>query len=79
VATVRYFAGARTAAGISAETVEASSVGDLLDILGDRHGEQLTKVLGACSFLVDGLACREPLTSLSPESTVDVLPPFAGG
>jgi len=79
VATVRYFAGARTAAGTSAETVDATSVSDLLDILEDRHGERLTKILGSCSFLVDGLACREPATSLAPESTVDVLPPFAGG
>jgi molybdopterin synthase sulfur carrier subunit len=79
VATVRYFAGARAAAGITAETVEAASVSELLDTLGDRHGERLTKILGACSLLVDGLACREPATTLSGESTVDVLPPFAGG
>jgi molybdopterin converting factor small subunit len=79
VATIRYFAAARAAAGTSTETIDAASVADLLAILEQRHGEPLTKVLGACSLLVDGLACREPSAALSGQSTVDVLPPFAGG
>jgi molybdopterin converting factor small subunit len=79
VATVRYFAAARAAAGIFSETVDAGSVQELTEVLARRHGERLVRVLGACSFLVDGLACREPTTELSPSSTVDVLPPFAGG
>jgi sulfur-carrier protein len=79
VATVRYFAAARAAAGTSTETVDVSSIQELLAHLEQRHGERLTKVLGACSLLVDGLTCREPSTALSSQSTVDVLPPFAGG
>jgi molybdopterin converting factor small subunit len=79
VATVRYFAAARAAAGTSSETVHAGSVKELTDLLAQRHGERLARVLGACSFLVDGLACHEATTELSQESTVDVLPPFAGG
>jgi molybdopterin converting factor small subunit len=79
VATVRYFAAARAAAGTGTETIDATSVGNLLQALEQRHGERLTKLLGACSLLVDGLTCREPSTALSSQSTVDVLPPFAGG
>jgi len=79
MATVRYFAGARAAAGVTSETVEAGSVGELRMLLEEKHGERLTKILGACSFLVDGLSSREPATALTASSTVDVLPPFAGG
>jgi molybdopterin converting factor small subunit len=79
VATVRYFAGARAAAGTASETVDATSVLELLRAIEERHGERLSKILGACSLLVDGLSCREPSTALSDRSTIDVLPPFAGG
>jgi molybdopterin synthase sulfur carrier subunit len=79
VATVRYFAAARAAAGREEETVAATSLDELVAIAGARHGERLTLVLKACSFLVDGLACRDRGAALRPESTVDILPPFAGG
>jgi molybdopterin converting factor small subunit len=79
VATVRYFAGARAATGRTAEEIPAASLKELLDLLELRHGERLTRILGACSFLVDGLSSREPTTTLTDTSTVDVLPPFAGG
>jgi len=79
VATVRYFAAARTATGTNAEEIPAGSLKELVEALELRHGVRLTRILGACSFLVDGLSCREPATTLSEASTVDVLPPFAGG
>jgi sulfur-carrier protein len=77
VATVRFFAGARAAAGTSTEAVDVGSVKELLDVLGDRVA--LGRILPACSYLVDGLACHELSTPLTRDSTVDVLPPFAGG
>lgn len=76
---VRYFAGARAAAGTSAETVEAASLDDLVAVLSERHGEKLALVLKAASFLVDGLACHDRRAALPAGATVDVLPPFAGG
>jgi molybdopterin synthase sulfur carrier subunit len=79
VATVRYFAGARAATGIAAEEIPAGSLKELVEALELRHGQGLIRILGACSFLVDGLSCREPTTTLTGASTVDVLPPFAGG
>ena len=78
--TVRYFAGARAAAnGIAQETVTATSLDELTRTLSERHGERLSVVLKAASFLIDGLACHDRATPLSPGATVDVLPPFAGG
>jgi molybdopterin converting factor small subunit len=76
--TVRYFAGARAAAGVAEETVSAATVRELVDGLSARDAG-LARVLAACSYLVDGLAARDPATPLSDGSTVDVLPPFAGG
>jgi sulfur-carrier protein len=79
VASVRFFAAARAAAGRSEETVPASTLNELVKTLGERHGDRLTQVLSASSFLVDGLVCRDRDAELATGSTVDVLPPFAGG
>ena len=77
--TVRYFAGARAAAGVDTELREAGTLDELVgQIVGD-HGERLGRVLTACSFLVDGTSVRDRASKLSPGSVVDVLPPFAGG
>ena len=79
MATVRYFAAARAATGVETETIPAGSLKELVETLELRHGARLGHVLTACSFLVDGLSRREPATTLTEASTVDVLPPFAGG
>jgi molybdopterin synthase sulfur carrier subunit len=76
---VRYFAGARAAAGVRSEQISAASLDDLTAILAERHGERLAMVLKAASFLVDGLACHDRQAALPAGATVDVLPPFAGG
>ena len=78
--TVRYFAGARAAAGgVSTEQVAAVSLTELTQILTDRHGERLGLVLKAAGFLVDGLTCHDRQAPLPAGATVDILPPFAGG
>jgi molybdopterin converting factor small subunit len=77
--TVRYFAGARAAAGLAEERASASSVGELVAVLSAARGENLARTLTACSFLVDGLAARDLAAALPERATVDVLPPFAGG
>ena len=77
--TVRYFAGARAAAGVDTETREAGSLDELVGQIVAAHGERLERVLTACSFLVDGTSTRDRALQLSPGSVVDVLPPFAGG
>jgi molybdopterin synthase sulfur carrier subunit len=79
VVTVRYWAGARAAAGRDEETVDAGTMGDLLAAIGSRP--QLARVLGAASLLVDGTAVRREDAGhrLPAGAVVDVLPPFAGG
>ena len=77
--TVRYFAGARAAAGVDTESRDAGSLDELVGQIVGEHGERLERVLTACSFLVDGTQTRDRTLVLSPGSVVDVLPPFAGG
>ena len=77
--TVRYFAGARAAAGVDTETRSAGTLDELVgQIVGD-HGERLQRVLTACSFLVDGTQSHDRSLRLAPGAVVDVLPPIAGG
>ena len=80
---VRYFAAAADAAGRDEESLDFSAgktIEDLRTEISDRHGGETARVLGLCSFLLDGQVV-EPGTALpSTESVrVDVLPPFAGG
>ncbi|GAA1263026.1 MoaD/ThiS family protein [Saccharothrix xinjiangensis] len=81
--TVRYFAGARAAVGVADESFElpdeAPTVASVLAAVRDRHGDRVKRVLPACSFLLDGVAVRDPDTTVWSGSQLDVLPPFAGG
>lgn len=80
--TVRYFAGARAAAGLGSEQVSlngTATVNDLLARLLDLHGERLADILPACSFLLDGRAVHTRAEVLPDGAEFDVLPPFAGG
>jgi molybdopterin synthase sulfur carrier subunit len=78
--TVRYFAGARAAAGRPEETVPAGrSLDELTRELAARHGDRLATVLEVASFLVDGVTCHDRRKPLPAGVTIDVLPPFAGG
>jgi molybdopterin converting factor small subunit len=77
--TVRYFAGARAAAGRAEETAAGRTLDEILDELAARHGDRLARVLRAASFLVDGVSCHDRRTPLPAGATIDVLPPFAGG
>jgi molybdopterin converting factor small subunit len=79
---VRYFAGAKAAAGVAQESVPmpaGATVRDVLAALVTRHGERLERVLAASSFLVDGVAVRDRELPLVAGVELDVLPPFAGG
>ena len=77
--TVRYFAGARAAAGVDTETRTAGTLDELVGQMVEDHGDRLERVLTACSFLVDGTSTRNRTVTLAPGAVVDVLPPFAGG
>ncbi|KQX61603.1 MoaD/ThiS family protein [Angustibacter sp. Root456] len=78
--TVRYWAGAREAAGVDEERLAADTVVEVLQALAARGG-RLAEVLGRSSVLVDGRVVRDDATDLrlADGQTVEVLPPFAGG
>ncbi len=79
---VRYWAAAREAAGVETEPYEAATLAELLRSIHDRHDDRLKAILGASSLLIDGVAVghRDPsAVHLAAGSTVEVLPPFAGG
>ncbi|WP_026923264.1 MoaD/ThiS family protein [Glycomyces arizonensis] len=77
--TVRYFAGAKAAAGTAEETARAGDLAELKSVLAERHGYELERVLKASTLLVNGLAARDDTAALAKGATVEVLPPFAGG
>ena len=83
---VRYFAGARAAAGVGEETLRVApgaggAVGatEVVEAISAAHEGQLERVLASCSFLLDGVAVRDRAVEVGEGSEFDVLPPFAGG
>ena len=75
--TVRYWAGARAAAGVDSEPVSGTTVGDVLAGAATRH-TGLEPVLAVASVLLDGRAASTD-ERLTEGATLEVLPPFAGG
>lgn len=77
---VRFFAGARAAAGTpqtDAPVHAGDRVGDVLARLeADRPA--LARVVPACSFLLDGVSARAD-SPVGAAAELDVLPPFSGG
>jgi molybdopterin converting factor small subunit len=74
--TVRYWAGAKRAAGVEKESLTAGTIAELRSLLAARP--ELSKVAAVASFLVDGRQAGED-SVLHDGAEVDVLPPFAGG
>jgi molybdopterin synthase sulfur carrier subunit len=82
--TVHYWAAARSAAGVDAEHVTASSLAELLVEIGRRHrdSDRFDDVISYCSILVGEtpVGARDPAdVPLTAGDTVEFLPPFAGG
>lgn len=79
---LHYWAGAKAAAGVETEILQAATIGAAVVAAGDgRDDRRLADVLASCSFLVDGTVLHEQDQQrlLTEDVTVDVLPPFAGG
>src|SRR5450631_813983 len=75
--TIRFWASARAAAGCDAESFTGYCVRDVLQAAAAAHSG-LGVVLGVSTILLDG----RPVTGsqqLSAGTTLEVLPPFAGG
>jgi molybdopterin converting factor small subunit len=74
---VRLFAVARAKAGTEIISCQPGSLASIIKNISS-HGE-LATVLPQCSYLVDGLVPSDLNQEISPGSTIDVLPRFAGG
>jgi sulfur-carrier protein len=84
--TVRYWASARAAAGVSSDELAVTGPLTLTDVVRRaaalHPGSRLHQVLAACSVLVGDrpVSSRQPDDVLvDPGETVEFLPPFAGG
>jgi molybdopterin synthase sulfur carrier subunit len=76
--TVRYWAGARAAAGVDEDVVAGcATVGEAVRAVA-RLRPALTAVAAVSTLLLDGRAAHRE-DPLAPGSVLEVLPPFAGG
>lgn len=77
-ATVRFYAGARAAAGVGQAEVRPGPLTEVLAELVERFGPELARVLPVCTLLCDGTHVGSD-SLLGPGAVLEVLPPFAGG
>lgn len=83
---VRYWAAAKAAAGAAQDELVVSGALPLAEVVRravELHpGTRLAEVVSACSVLVDDrpVGTADPATlQVEPGSSVELLPPFAGG
>jgi len=83
VVTVRYWAAARSAAGIDGESVAGTTLADVLAAVHAKHPERrFADVVAICSLVIGDrpVGSRDPAeVRMAPGDTVEFLPPFAGG
>ena len=80
--TIRYWAGARAAAGVAEEQTSAGTLEEALLLARSVRDDRFGQVLSVCSYVVDGdpVGGRDhAAVPLVARGLVDVLPPFAGG
>jgi molybdopterin converting factor small subunit len=85
--TVRYWASARSAAGVESDSVPlvaGSTLADVLAAVRDLHRDRprLADVVAVCSVLVGDrpVGSADPSkVALADGDVVELLPPFAGG
>ncbi|MCJ1694675.1 MoaD/ThiS family protein [Rathayibacter caricis DSM 15933] len=76
---VRYFAAAKAALGRASDEFDELPDVAALEARLVEDSPESAAVLGRCSYLVDGVSTTDRATPLAAGSSVDVLPPFAGG
>ena len=79
---LHYWAGAKAAAGVAEEEIDAPSVAEALRFARQQRSDpRFDRVITVSSVLIDGrTAHQEDLErQLSHAVQVEVLPPFAGG
>ncbi|GAA2737763.1 MoaD/ThiS family protein [Pedococcus aerophilus] len=75
--TVRYWAGARAAAGTEQDVVSGGTVAEAVAAVTDLH-PALEPIAAVSTLLLDGRAVGRD-AALADGSVLEVLPPFAGG
>lgn len=75
--TVRYWAGARAAAGVDSDSIDASTVADAIERVVELHAA-LRPVTAVSTILLDGRPAALD-QALGEGAVLEVLPPFAGG
>ena len=78
VVTLRLFAGAREAAGMSSTLYDASTVGEKLSIAENDFGNEFSQILAISRVWLNG----DPVegdAEISDGDEVAVLPPVSGG
>ena len=78
MAALRLFAGARVAAGVSHDVIEAATVGELLDLAVARYGPDFGAILDASKVWLNG-SPGELTDPIAAADEVAVLPPVSGG
>jgi len=76
--TLRLFAGARVAAGTGRDTLDATTVEDLLAEARRRYGAGFAELLPNCRVWRNGEPA-EPPDRLDDGDEVAILPPVSGG
>lgn len=83
---VRYWAGARAAAGVESDVIVTSGPLSLVDVRSRaamlHPNTRLAAVLSVCAVLVgeEPVSSADPATvQIPPGAVVEFLPPFAGG
>jgi sulfur-carrier protein len=83
IVTVRYWAAAKEAAGVSEQRVTADTLAAVLAAITEPDDRaRLRAVIVRSSFLVDGAPVGRraaETVELRDGSVIEVLPPFAGG
>ncbi len=86
VITVRYWAAARSAAGVDSDELAVNGPVSLAEVMSQakalHRGSRLGDVLDICSVLVGDRpsSTEDPAdVVVAPGSSVEFLPPFAGG
>ncbi len=78
---IRWFAAASDAAGAEQESItvpQGTSIADTLSIAADGR-ERLGRITQISTLLVNGQATHDRSQQILEPTTIDVLPPFAGG
>ena len=75
---LRLFAAAREAAGTGRDVVEASTVGEVLEVARARYGDRFAEVLDRSRVWLNGEPVA-PTTPVGARDEVAVLPPVSGG